>query len=176
MLKYMMVAMCVAAILCSGQGVLAQTIFKQINAAGHTVAGDRPAVGAPVGSYPTNPNQNRDSSLRSPIAHGTAPDMAKPFSSSSAKILIDAATIDFNEATRRLKLARRNRQAGMELWPGERAESARVSALAKRYQRRQRKLEQEVVAAELRANETALIRSDLLERFTKLDRPKLTQR
>ena len=41
--KRIMSSTCAAAILCAGEGVLAQTIFKRIDAAGHTGLTDRAA-------------------------------------------------------------------------------------------------------------------------------------
>jgi hypothetical protein len=74
-----------------------------------------------------------------------------------------AAIVDFNEATRRLTQARQSRRDGIEAQPGERADVGGTSAMDKRYQRRQQRLERAVVVAELRSHQTALIRSALVE-------------
>ena len=51
--KHVMSTMCAAAIVCSGEEALAQTIFKQIDAAGRTTFTDRPAATAMVVPYAT---------------------------------------------------------------------------------------------------------------------------
>jgi len=158
--KHMMSMMCAAGILCSGGGALAQTIYKQIDATGRVMFTDRPAAGI-VEPYATLPNYEGGSVSPPRSANGVWSDVAKALFSNSAMTSMNAATIDFNEATRRLLQARQNRQEGMEPRPGEQADSAGVSAMNKRYQRRQQKLEREVVAAELRSQETALVRSAL---------------
>ena len=89
-------------------------------------------------------------------------DLEQALFSNSPMASMHAATIDFNEATRRLTRVRRSRQDGMEPRPGERNDSAGTSAMDKRYQRRQQRLERDVVAAERRSHETLLARSALL--------------
>jgi hypothetical protein len=170
--KHMMSTICAAAILCSGGGVLAQTIYKQIDPTGRTIFTDRPAAGIVVPDA-TFPSQERGSVSPPRIANGTRSDLEKALFSNSAMTSMYAATIDCNEATRRLRQARQSRQEGMEPRPGERADSAGASAMNKRYQRRQRKLEREVVAAELRSHETALVRSALFRSDGKTDPLKL---
>ena len=88
----------------------------------------------------------------------------------SPMVSMHAATIDFNEATRRLTQARQSRQDGVEPRPGERTDSAGISAMDKRYQRRQQRLERDVVAAERRSHETSLVRSALLRIGLRSDR------
>lgn len=95
------------------------------------------------------------------IANGTRSDVAQALFSNSAMTSMYAATIDFNEATRRLRQARQSRQEGMEPWLGEQTDSAGTSAMSKRYQRRQQRLEREVVAAKRRLQQTSLVRSAL---------------
>jgi hypothetical protein len=172
--KHMMSMMCAAGILCSGEGALAQTIYKQIDAAGHVMFTDRPAAGMVV-PHATLLSHEGGSVSPPRRANGVWSDLAKALLSHSAMNSINAATIDFNEATRRLLQARQDRQEGMEPRPGEQADSAGVSAMNRRYQRRQQKLEREVVAAELRSHETELVRSALWRRDGKTDPVKLAQ-
>lgn len=159
--RHMMAKMCAAAILCSSGGVSSQTIYKQIDATGRTTFSDRPAavLGAPSEMFP---GQERGLGSSPRIASGTRSDVARALASNSGMSSIYAATIDFNEATRRLRQARNSRHEGIEPRAGEWADSTATSALNNRYQRRQQKLEREVVAAELRSHETSLVRSALL--------------
>ncbi len=160
--KHMMAKMCAAAILCSSGGVSSQTIYKQIDATGRTTFTDRPDVisGVPRETFP-----GQERGLGSPpIASGTRADVARALASNSLMSSLYAATIDFNEATRRLRQARDSRQEGIEPRAGEWTDSAGTSVMTKRYQRRQQKLEREVVAAERRSHETSLVRSALLRR------------
>ena len=160
--KHVMSKMCAAAILCCAEGVLAQTVYKQIDATGRTIFTDRPtADSGVVVPYARTSSQEGGSVSPPRIAIGTRPELAEALFSSSPMTSMYAATIDFNEATRRLRQARQNRQEGMEARPGERADSAGTSAMNTRYRRRQQKLERDVVAAELRSHETSLVRSAL---------------
>jgi hypothetical protein len=51
--RHITAKICAAAILCSGGEVLAQTIYKQIDAAGRTIFTDRPTADAMVVPYIT---------------------------------------------------------------------------------------------------------------------------
>ncbi len=161
--RHMLARICAAAIVCSGGEVLAQTIYKQIDAAGRTTFSDRPAAGS-VSPYETSRNQEGSPVSPPRIANGNRSDVASALASNSAMSSIYAATIDFNEATRRLRQARDTRQEVMEPRGREWSDSLGTSAMTKRYQRRQRRLEREVVAAERRAHETAVLYSALLMR------------
>jgi uncharacterized protein DUF4124 len=66
--KHMMAKICAAAILSSGGGVEAQTIYKQTDATGRTIFTDRPPAGIAV-PYETFPNRERD--LVSPLGIAT---------------------------------------------------------------------------------------------------------
>jgi len=158
--EQVMSKMCAAAIaiVCCGASVSAQTIYRQIDAAGRTTYTDRPAADSVV---TTSPYQERGPLLRPRIANGTRSDVAKALLSRSAMTSMYAATVDFNEATRRSRQARQSRQEGIDSFLGERTDSAGASAMSARYQKRQRRLEREVVAAELRLHETSLVRSAL---------------
>ena len=173
--KHLMSKMCAAAILCSGGAVLAQTIYKHIDATGHTIFTDRLSFDGIVVPYERFPIQERGSVSAPRIATGTRSDVTKALFSNSAMASMRAATVDWNEATRRLRQARQSRQEGMDPRPGERADSAGKSAMNQRYQRRQQRLEGEVVAAERRADETLLVRSARLRSEGKTDPLKLAQ-
>ena len=103
--RHMLARICAAAIVCSGGEVLAQTIYKQIDAAGHTTFSDRPAAGS-VSPYETSRNQEGSPVSPPRIANGNRSDVASALASNSAMSSIYAVTIDFNEATRRLRQAR----------------------------------------------------------------------
>jgi len=173
--KHMMSKMCAAAILCSGGTVLAQTIYKQIDANGRTIFTDRPTATDMFVLYETFPSQERGSVLPPRIADGTRSDVANALFSNSPMTSMYAASIDFKEATRRLRQARQSRQEDVQPWLGERTDSAGTSAMSKRYQRRQQRLEREVVAAERRLHHTSLVLSALLRVDAKTDRLKLAQ-
>jgi Domain of unknown function (DUF4124) len=160
--KHMMSTMCAAAIVCSGEEVLAQTIYKQTDAAGRTTFTDRPAANVMVVPYATFSRPERGSLPPPRIVIRARSDLEQALFSHSPMASMHAATIDFNEATRRLTQARQSRQDGMEPRPGERTDSPGTSAMDRRYQRRQQKLERDVVAAERRSQETSLVRSALL--------------
>jgi hypothetical protein len=112
----LMANMCATAILCSSGGLLAQTIFKEIDAAGRTTFTDRPAAGLGV-PRETLPDQERGMASPPRIAGGTRTDVAEALASNSRMTSMYAADIDFNEATRRLWQARANRQEGVEPGP-----------------------------------------------------------
>jgi len=84
---------------------------------------------------------------------GTRLDVAGALSSNSAMTSTNAATIDFNEATRRLQQARQNRRKEWNVCPEKAPPTAGTTSMSKRYQRRQQKLQREFVAAELRSRE-----------------------
>ena len=161
--RYMLARICAAALVCSGGEVLAQTIYKQIDGAGRTTFSDRPAASS-VSPYETSRRQEGSPLSPPRIGNGNRSDGANALASNSAMSSIYAATIDFNEATRRLRQARDTRQDGMEPRGGEWRDSAVTSAMAERYQRRQQRLERAVVTAERRAHETSVLRDTLLMR------------
>ena len=172
----MMSEICAVAILCGGQGVSAQTIYKLTDAIGHTIFTDRSPAGVLVVPNVTSSSQDRD---RVPLPRnvtGTRLDVANALSSNSAMTSTYAATIDFNEATRRLQQARQNRQKGMARLPGEGTPDAGTTSMSKRYQRRQQKLQSEVVAAELRSRETWLVRNALSSSDGKIEPLKVAKR
>ena len=173
--KHLIAKICAAAILYSGGGVLAQTIYKQIDASGRTIFTDQPESDGIVVPYTTFSNQEWGLLPLPPVASGTRSDVAKALFRNSAMSSTFAATVDFNEAGRRLRQARQSRQEGIEPRPGERTDSAGTSAMDKRYRRRQQGLEREVLAAERRLRDTSLVRSALLRRDGKTDPVKVAQ-
>jgi hypothetical protein len=161
--KHLFSKICAAAILCSGGGVSAQTIYKLMDANGHTTFTNRPAEGIVV-PYGKSLMQESDSAPPSRVSNGTRPDLAKALVSNSPMTSLYAATIDFSEATRRLRQARQSLQEGIQSRPREQTDGGGTGAINKRYMRRQQRLEREVVAAERRAHETSLVRSALWRR------------
>jgi hypothetical protein len=149
--KHMMSTMCAEAIVCSSEEALAQTIFKQIDAAGRTTFTDRPAANAMLVPCVTFSGPERGSVPPPRSVIRARSDLEQALFSHSPMVSMHAATIDFNEATRRLTQARQGRQDGVEPRPGERTDSAGTSAMDKRDQRRQQRLERDVVAAERRS-------------------------
>ena len=171
--KYMMSEICMAAILCSSDSVFAQTIFKQVDAAGRTTFTDRPAAELITVPDLSLSGPERDSVSPPRIASHARSDVEQALLRHSPMTSMRAATVDFNEATRRLTQARQSRRDGIEAQPGERADVAGTTAMDQRYQRRQRRLERAVGIAELRSHQTALIRSALVELDAKIDPPRL---
>lgn len=169
--KHMMARICSAAIFCSGEEALAQTIYKQIDANGRTIFTDQPATDGIVVPYATSSGRQRDPISPRPIVTGTRPDVADALFRQAAMSSTYAATVDFNEAGRRLRQARQSQQEGMEARPGE----AGTTAMDRRYQRRQRRLEGEVAAAERRSYVTSVVWNAFLRRNGKTDPLKLAQ-
>jgi hypothetical protein len=109
------------------------------------------------------------------IATGTRSDVEKSLFRHTAMRSTYAATVDFNEAGRRLRQARQSLQQGIEPRPGERIDSAGTSAMDRRYQRRQQRLERDVMAAERRSRETSLALSALMGRDGNVDPVRLAR-
>ena len=151
-----------AAVLLFGGGeVLAQTIYRQIDATGRATFTDRPTADAVLVPYEAFPHQERAPASLPRIANGLWLDVARALSRNGAMSSIHAAKIDFKEATRRLQQARESRHDGKEPRSGERNASAGTTAMDQRYQRRQQRLEHAVLAAERRTGETLLALSTL---------------
>jgi hypothetical protein len=156
--KHLMAKICAAAILSGGGGVLAQTIYKQVDAAGRTLYTDEAVAEGIAMANATSPAAQRGPLSPSRITTGTRPDVAEALSSSSAMSSMYAATVDFNEASRRLRQAQQSRLEGVERRPGEWTDSA-DSATDKRYQKRQQRLGSAVETAERRLHQTSVVRS-----------------
>ncbi len=116
-------------------GALAQTVHKQIDAAGHITYSDRPDT---TPAPPTIP----------------ALDVANALASNSAISSRRAATIDANEAMRRLGQAELERKEGSERLPGEQVHGADASGANHRYRQRQEELRRAVEQAQRRSDAT----------------------
>lgn len=173
--KHMISKICAAVLLCSGGGAWAQAIYKQIDATGRTTFTDRPESARVVVSYEIFPSEERGSVSPPRIATGTRSDVEQALFMHTAMRSTYAATVDLNEAARRLRQARQSLEDGIQPRPGERVDSAGTSAMDRRYQRRQQKLEREVVAAVRRSHETSLVQSALVKRDGKADPVRLAR-
>jgi hypothetical protein len=129
---------CVAALLCAAAGTSAQAIYKGIDSAGNVTYSDQPDT-IPTWHLATVPAQDVKNAL------------AGNHAISSRR----AATIDADEATRRLGQALQERKQGAERLPGERADVADPTGANHRYRTRQEDLQREVEQAVQRATRTA---------------------
>lgn len=118
---------CAAALLCAAAGVPAQTVHKQVDAAGRITYSDQ--------------------SDTTPSPRKTQPQ----YSVMSAR---QAATVDANEAARRLAQARLQREHGAQPLPRELARGTDANVVNHSYWQRQEKLRYAVELAQLRYNET----------------------
>jgi len=128
---------CAAALLCAAAGVPAQTIYKQVDSAGRITYTDRPD---------TTPSPR--------AATVPALDVANALASNTAMSSRHAATIDANEAARRLRQAQLEREQGAERLPGEQAHGTGASEANRRYWQRQADLRRVVEQAQRRLDET----------------------
>ena len=128
---------CAVAVFCAAAGVSAQTIYKQVSATGHITYTDRPD---PAPSPRPEP--------------APALDVANALASNTAMSSRHAATVDANEAARRLRQAQLEREHGAERLPGEQAHSTDASVVNQRYWLRQEELRRVVVQAQRRLDET----------------------
>jgi len=130
--------LCALALLCAAAGTPAQTIiYKQVDSAGRITFTDRPDANLPAQAM-TGP------ALEAPKAPAAVVTMASRRS----------ASIDANEAARRLAQAQLMRSEGAEPLPGERTPGTGVPN--ERYWQRQEKLRVLVEQAQQRANETRM--------------------
>ena len=129
---------CAAAFLCAAaSGVPAQTVYKQVDAAGRITFADQP-----------------DMTPSPRTATISASDVENALASNSAISSRRAAIIDANEASRRLGQAQLEREQGAGPLPGEQAQGSDASVMNHRYWRRQEKLRQAVEQAKRRWSET----------------------
>lgn len=147
--------MCTTALLCAAVGVSAQTIHKHTDADGHITFTDQPedtpaprARGAP------------DSDVVSALNSGS------PMTSQSA------ASIDSNEAKRRLLRAQQSRRNALAPSSGVNSDVVDVTLMNQRYLRNQKSLDREVAAAQRRSNETSSTRNVAPENGNRTDAPK----
>ena len=128
---------CAAAVLCAAADLTAQTIHKVADATGSFKYTDRMDM-------TPSPTTMTDPALEMP----SAPARISRISSRRA------ATIDANEAARRLGQAQLKRQQGLAPLPGEQVQDSDRSAVKHRYWRRQERLRLAVEEAQRRLNET----------------------
>lgn len=129
---------CAMALLHAAAGAPAQTVYRQVDAAGRITYTDRPDATPPPRAV-TVP----------------ALDVASALAGNSPMSSRHAALIDANEAARRLRQAQREREQGAERLPGEQARGADASAANHRYAQRQEQLLREVEQAQRRLSETS---------------------
>jgi hypothetical protein len=129
---------CAMALFCTAAGVSAQAIYKEIDAAGRVAYSDQPA---------TTPSWH--------LATVPALDVRNALAGNSAISSRLAATVDADEAARRLGQALLERKLGTERLPGEQAHGADAPAANQRYRMRQEDLQHEVGQALQRATRTA---------------------
>lgn len=127
---------CATALLCTASGVSAQTVYKLVDDAGRITYTDQP-----------------DTTL-SPQSTVSAADVRSALAGNSAISSRPAATINANEAARRLGQAQLLRDRGTAPLPGERVKGAGPGAVNDRYWRRQEKLRLAVEDAQRRVDET----------------------
>ncbi len=123
-----------AVLLCAAAGISAQTVHKQVDAAGNITFSDRPGTSPSPATVP-------------------ALDVVNALASNSAMSSRGAAIIDANEAARRLGQAQRELEQGAESLPGEQAHAG-VNAAKHRYLRRQEELLRVVELAQRRSDAT----------------------
>ena len=126
-----------AAFVCAAAGVSAQTVHKQVDAAGRITYTDRP-----------------DATPSPQTATVSASSVADALASNTPISSRGAALIDANEATRRLRQAQLEREQGTERLPAEQAHGSDASAMNDRYRRRQEELLRVVEQAQRRSSET----------------------
>jgi hypothetical protein len=127
---------CLAVFLCAATEVFAQPVYKHVDAAGRTIYA------------------NQSDTLAPPLRTATisALDVSNALASNTAISSRIAATIDGNEATRRLEKAQLERTQGTEPLPGEQDRSAGTGVVKHRYWQRQEKLRRAVEQAQLRSH------------------------
>jgi uncharacterized protein DUF4124 len=133
------------ALLCAAMGAPAQTIYKQVDAAGRVTFTDRPDASLPA------------LAMASPVSMANpVPESPKPAARAGLLSPRHAASIDANEAARRLAQAELMRSEGADPLPGEQTHGAAGLVPNQRYFQRQEKLRVLVERARQRANETRL--------------------
>ena len=131
--------LCALALLCAATGAPAQTIYKQVDLAGKVTFTDRPDINLPAQAM-ANP------ALEAP----------KPAPRVGLMTSRRSASIDANEAGRRLAQAQLKRSGGADLLPGEWTHSSGEGVPNQRYWQRQDRLRVQVERAQQRSNETRL--------------------
>jgi len=142
---------CAAALLCVAAGVPAQTIYRQVDAAGHITYSDRP--GDAAGAVTPHERTGRTPSPRTETA--SALDVASALATNTAISSRHAAVVDASEAARRLRQAQLERRQGAERLSGEQGHSTGAVVVNHRFQRRQEELRRVVEQAQRRSIETS---------------------
>jgi hypothetical protein len=126
---------CAALFLFAAADVSAQAVYKHVDAAGRTIYADQPDAVPP----------HRTTSI-------SALDVSNALASNTAISSRTAATIDGNEAARRLDKAQLERMQGAEPLPGEQDRTAGTNVVKHRYWQRQEKLRRMVEEAQRRSH------------------------
>jgi len=129
--------LCACTLFCAATGAPAQTIYKQVDSAGRVTFTDRPDIDLPAQAM-TNP------ALKAP----------KPPVGAGLVTSRRSASIDANEAGRRLARAQLSRNNGTDLLPGDLTHGSGEGVPNQRYWQRQDKLRVQVEKAQQRSNET----------------------
>ena len=132
--------LCALALLCAATGTQAQTIYKQVDAAGKVTFTDRPDSSLPA------------QSMTGPLLEAPKPPVGVVLITSRR-----SAAINANEAGRRLAQAQLMRREGEGLLPGDLTHGSGEKVPNQRYWRRQEKLRVLVEQAQQRTNETRLL-------------------
>ena len=123
----------------------AQTIYKQVDAAGRVTFTDRPDPGLPA------------QAMAGPVVMTSAvPESPKPAVRSGLLTPQRSASINASEAARRLAQAQLMRSLGADPLPGEQTRGDAALAPYQRYSQRQDKLRVLVEKAQQRSDETRL--------------------
>jgi hypothetical protein len=131
-------AILAAVMLCIAAGASADAIHKEVDSEGRITFTDRTET-APL----------------SPPAPARSSDVAIALANRAPMNSKDAATVDNNEAARRLARAKQNRSAGTAPQPGNAADGDLVKKLNQYYLQDKKKQEREVVAAQKRSDQTS---------------------
>lgn len=116
-------------------GTPAQPVYKEVDAAGHVTYTNRPRPTPPPSATPAlTPMQ----------------DVVTSLADNSALSSRLSATVDANEAARRLRQVQKEREQGANPWSGERRGQAGSALSDERYQRRREKLRHMVEQAQRR--------------------------
>jgi len=134
---------CALALLCVAMDAPAQTIYKQVDAAGRVTFTDRPDPSLPA------------QSMAAPVPNAV-PEPPTPAARTGLLTARRLASIDANEAARRLTQAQLKRSEGADLLPGDWTHGSTESVTNQRYSQRQDKLRVLVEKAQQRSDETRL--------------------
>ena len=137
---------CALALLCAATGAPAQTIYKQVDLAGKVTFTDRPDINLPAQAMTSAAQAMANPALEAP----------KPPARVGLMTSRRSASIDANEAGRRLTQAQLMRSEGADPLPGELTQSSGAAVPNQRYWQRQDILRVQVEKAQQRSNETRL--------------------